>query len=258
MNDPITGLMRLGLTEYEARAYVATVSIAEGSVGDISQESGIPRARVYDIMERLAGKGFVEIGSSNPLRYRANDPKRVIPEILAELKLTVDDIVLQLDKKKKRISKSLTLVWLIPDERGINTRLWEMLDSSPNHVTLIASSRSLLLKYASMLSDISNRIKITAIIDHDAESFRGLLGQTKIMKPNKPVLFSKGRLRVLNFPSKKGERAVKIELIVISDCESMLVYEEDGERMAMCIEDSIIDSVLRSSLKDNIQNAKPI
>jgi sugar-specific transcriptional regulator TrmB len=59
--------MRLGLTEYEARAYVAIVSIGEGGISDISQQSGIPRSRVYDIMDRLATKGFVEVGAMKPL-----------------------------------------------------------------------------------------------------------------------------------------------------------------------------------------------
>lgn len=250
--------MRLGLTEYEARAYIAVVCIGEGGVGEISQESGIPRARVYDIMERLAGKGFVEIGNSKPLRYRANDPKRVLQGILVELEHSVNDITLQLEKKKRRTSKSLTPVWLIPDERGIDTRLRELLDSSPNSVSLVAPSRCLLLKYASVLSELSNHIKVTVVIDHDAEGFRGLLGATTIMKPNSPLLSSKGGLRVLNFPSQRGERAVKIELIVISDYGSMVIYKEEEERMAMGIDDSIIDSYLRSSMKDIIQNSKAV
>src|SRR5512136_2578770 len=69
MKEPVEGLMQLGLTEYEARAYVAIVSIHEGGISEISQQSGMPRSRVYDIMERLAKKGFVEVGGTKPLRY---------------------------------------------------------------------------------------------------------------------------------------------------------------------------------------------
>ena len=79
MDDVIKHLMRLGLTEYEARAYVATVSLGEGTVNEISRESGVPRSRAYDVMERLAEKGFVEMGNTNPICYRANDPDRVGP-----------------------------------------------------------------------------------------------------------------------------------------------------------------------------------
>jgi len=41
MADVIKHLMRLGLSEYEARAYVATVSLGEGTVNEISKESGV-------------------------------------------------------------------------------------------------------------------------------------------------------------------------------------------------------------------------
>ncbi len=75
MSDPVDDLMQLGLTEYEARAYVAMVTIGEGGISEISQQSGMPRSRVYDIMERLARKGFVEVGAIKPLRYRAVDPE---------------------------------------------------------------------------------------------------------------------------------------------------------------------------------------
>ncbi|MCU0861535.1 MAG: helix-turn-helix domain-containing protein, partial [Methanomassiliicoccales archaeon] len=63
MSAPVEGLMRLGFSEYEAKAYVAMVSIGEGGIAEISQQSGIPRSRVYDVMERLALKGFAEVGA---------------------------------------------------------------------------------------------------------------------------------------------------------------------------------------------------
>ena len=64
--------MRLGLSEYEARAYVATVALGEGTVREISLESGVPRSRAYDVLERLAERGFVQVSNSTPICYRAN------------------------------------------------------------------------------------------------------------------------------------------------------------------------------------------
>jgi sugar-specific transcriptional regulator TrmB len=258
MNDAVNGLMRLGFTEYEARAYSAIVSIGEGGIGDISLESGVPRARVYDVMERLAAKGFVEVGVSKPLRYRANDPERVIEGIMEELKKSTNEVLKRLQEIKRKADRGSFPVWLVTEEKGIDTRIRELFDASNKYVTMITSSRSLLLKYAELISEVSKRIEVTAVIENEAESFRGLLGRAKILKPTRPILSSKNRPRILSFLSRDGEKEVTVELIMISDCSSLVIYKEEEKRLAMSIEGSIIDSFLRSSLKGDLQSTRAI
>jgi sugar-specific transcriptional regulator TrmB len=57
MTELVGHLMRLGLSEYEARAYIATVALGEGTVKEISVESGVPRSRAYDVMEASSSSG---------------------------------------------------------------------------------------------------------------------------------------------------------------------------------------------------------
>lgn len=258
MSDIVKGLMRLGFTEYEARAYSSIVSIGEGGIGDISLESGIPRARVYDVMERLAAKGFVEVGVSKPLRYRANDPERVLQGIMDEMKKNTYEVLKRLQEMKKETDRGSFPVWLITQEKGIDARIRELLDSSNKYVTMITSSRSLLLRYAEVISQASERIESTAIIESEAESFRGLLGRTKILKPTRPAISSKNRPLVLELTSRDGEKKVTVELIMITDRSSLVVYKEEEKRLAMSIDGSVIDSYLRSSLRSVLQNTKVV
>jgi hypothetical protein len=79
MSDIIENLMRLGMSEYEDKAYIATVVLGEGTIKEISDESKVPRSRAYDIMERLLDKGFVEVGNTNPRCYRAKTRRSVRP-----------------------------------------------------------------------------------------------------------------------------------------------------------------------------------
>lgn len=60
-----------GLTEYEARGFVALTRLSEATAKEISELSGVPNSRVYDALDSLHGKGFVEIERSSPRRYRA-------------------------------------------------------------------------------------------------------------------------------------------------------------------------------------------
>lgn len=55
--DLVGGLAQLGLTEYEARAYAALLA-GPGSTGyEVARQSGVPRARIYEVLEGLVAKG---------------------------------------------------------------------------------------------------------------------------------------------------------------------------------------------------------
>ncbi|HTY47022.1 MAG TPA: helix-turn-helix domain-containing protein [Methanomassiliicoccales archaeon] len=256
MAELVADLMKIGLTEYEARAYSALVSISEGGAGDVSKESGIPRARVYDVMERLSSKGFIEVSASRPSRYKAIEPRHVIPGIIVELNSVVDNILARLQENAKKRDRGPTLVWLIGDEKAINIRMSELLQSAGRYVTLIAGNRTLLLGSAALIAKISERATVTVVTERDADAFKGLFGRAEIWRANRPLLLDERRPRVFDYPSREGGKAFIIELIMVSDNDSLVVYRQDGKRLAMGIEDSIIDSWLRSSVRDVTQSAK--
>lgn len=74
MNGTTEHLVQLGLKEYEARVYIALVGLGEANVRRVHEVSGIPRPRVYDVLNALDRKGFVEIRQESPLLYRAVPP----------------------------------------------------------------------------------------------------------------------------------------------------------------------------------------
>ncbi|MDM5248506.1 MULTISPECIES: TrmB family transcriptional regulator [unclassified Lysinibacillus] len=59
MDELIAQLKELGFTEYEAKAYTALVQNSHVSAYQVSKNSGIPRARIYDILDLLVEKGLV-------------------------------------------------------------------------------------------------------------------------------------------------------------------------------------------------------
>lgn len=258
MNELITGLMRLGLTEYEAKAYSALVAINEGGVATVSQESGIPRARVYDVMEKLSAKGFIEVSASKPLRYKAIEPGRVIPGMVAELKPVMDGVLAKLYESRKKAEASPTMVWLVSEERAIDVKIAELLQSAEKFVTLIAGSRALLLRIANSISKVSEVVSVVMIAERDAGTFKGLLGEAEIRRANRPLLIDDSRPRVFDYPSREGGKSFIIDLILVSDNGSLIVYRQNGRRLAMGIEDSIIDSWLRNSVREIAQSARRI
>jgi len=68
-----TKLQNFGLNQYEAKAYVALLSAGTSNAYNVSKVSGIPRARVYDILESLTKRGVVmlEEDSDGVKKYTA-------------------------------------------------------------------------------------------------------------------------------------------------------------------------------------------
>ncbi|WP_285768151.1 helix-turn-helix domain-containing protein [Peribacillus sp. SI8-4] len=59
MQDIIEKLQSLGFSQYEAKAYVSLVRQGPTSAYQVSKESGIPRARIYEILNKLQEEGVV-------------------------------------------------------------------------------------------------------------------------------------------------------------------------------------------------------
>jgi predicted transcriptional regulator len=57
--DTIKTLQRLGFTEYEARAYTALVNEGELNGYELAKKTGIPRANIYAVAEKLVERGAI-------------------------------------------------------------------------------------------------------------------------------------------------------------------------------------------------------
>lgn len=68
--DAIVALEQLGLSNYEARVFVALQRLGSGTAEAISEVSDVPRSQVYGAADDLAGRGLVEVTESSPKTYR--------------------------------------------------------------------------------------------------------------------------------------------------------------------------------------------
>jgi sugar-specific transcriptional regulator TrmB len=86
MNDiPLeTQLTTLGLNRYEAAVYVSLLGRNQFTATEIATYAGVPRQRVYDVLDSLAAKGLcVERPGERKRTYSAGDPSVALPILLA-------------------------------------------------------------------------------------------------------------------------------------------------------------------------------
>ena len=69
------GLAEFGLSQYEARAYVALLAEGTATAGELAYRAEIPRTKVYPVMLRLEKKGLATVGGKKPVTCSAVPPE---------------------------------------------------------------------------------------------------------------------------------------------------------------------------------------
>ena len=96
-----------GLNGYEAKAYFTLLAVGESKAGDVARKAGVPQSKVYDILENLRGKGFVEQNSeARPMEYKALPLKDTTERVVA---LRTREIA-GLQKSMERLNRVLEAV----------------------------------------------------------------------------------------------------------------------------------------------------
>src|SRR5258705_10473531 len=76
-------LIRLGLTSYEARAYVSLVRRDSFTAAQIARTAGLPRQRIYDVLASLVGKGLASARPGSVVKYAALAPEPALERPVA-------------------------------------------------------------------------------------------------------------------------------------------------------------------------------
>jgi sugar-specific transcriptional regulator TrmB len=81
MDSAVEKLQRVGLTEYEAKTYLSLLGSHLTTATKAAQKSGVPRTRIYQVLESLERKGWVRIYSGVPLLFKAVEPLSVFEKV---------------------------------------------------------------------------------------------------------------------------------------------------------------------------------
>ena len=168
-DSQIANLKKIGLNEYEARAYASLVCLREATAREILEAGGVPQGRIYDVLKELATKGFVEIQEGNPTYYRAVDPTEVIRNLSSEYTQVLQDSMDTLKDLHVRTSAPYPL-WIIHNEQAIINRIFTLLKSAEKEVIIFSSNPDFFRKFSDELKRIRKHVKLHIIVD-DPDKF---------------------------------------------------------------------------------------
>ena len=112
--ETIRVLMHMGMSEYEARAYVALTGLISATATEISSTSQVPRSKIYEVLKRLARNDYVEIIPGRPLRFRVVSPTEVFEKAKKQMLKDMEKAETELEViYENRLPKVPAPIWLI-------------------------------------------------------------------------------------------------------------------------------------------------
>ncbi len=145
LTEILTKLKYLGLTEKDARVYVALLSFDTATVQQISIKSNVKRTTVYNCLTTLIQKGlasFVYVGMKN--LYKAKNPD-FLKKLVDGQRDDVLKIIPELNNYLTNVS-SENLLEIYKGAEGIKTAILEILkNASENSDYMIISDREKLI-----------------------------------------------------------------------------------------------------------------
>ncbi len=74
----IETLVTVGLNKYEAQAYIALLKKNKATATEVAQRAGIPKQRIYDVLDNLQLKGLCGTHNGRPRNYIAFQPRQAL------------------------------------------------------------------------------------------------------------------------------------------------------------------------------------
>lgn len=68
----------LSLTEYEATALEELLRLGRTTAPNLAEATGIPKARIYGVLDSLAEDGYIKVVPSRPKEYHAKPPEEIL------------------------------------------------------------------------------------------------------------------------------------------------------------------------------------
>ena len=137
MDKNIEILKELGLTMYEAQAYVTLTSLISSTATEISEKADIPRSKIYDVLKKLHEKEYIEIEDGRPLTYNVKSPVEVLSKEKEKINNRIDDTITTLTNiYENGMSQVQAPIWRIYGVEKIINQEVEIIKRAKNTVNM--------------------------------------------------------------------------------------------------------------------------
>jgi HTH-type transcriptional regulator, sugar sensing transcriptional regulator len=187
-------LDKVGLTSYEIRTFSSLLKAGELTASDLSQKSGVPYSKIYEVLGTLEEKGWVGSDDSRPTKYLAKSPATALETTKQKLEQDFKEnqnVILNelIPLYEKSGTSERPDIWVLSGTVNIASKVLEMVESCKNEVMIaLPKAGEDLVQQAlpklRLLHDKGVDITILTSDNMDKESLKAIsrVSQVKIKK----------------------------------------------------------------------------
>ena len=138
----LKALQAFGLSEKEAKVYLAGLELGTATASDISIKSNQPRTLVYDLLEKLIGLGLTSYAIKSSKKYFTMANPNELSKILEEKQSMIRGALPDLEKLYKIPGTKRPLVEIYEGKEGLKTLMNDILKLDIQELLAYGSSRS--------------------------------------------------------------------------------------------------------------------
>ncbi len=241
-------LQKLGLTEYQARAYLSLAELGPSTVREIVMHSKLPRNKAYEALQRLEETNKVISLPVSPKKYKINNPE-LFREEINDLSKSTDELIKIIENPKTREFKEL--FWVIQGKKAIEEKLASENNKSNKEILACNNLSKILYKNVRTIKDAVQRgVKVKMICTFEEKNIpkykEWLKTGTKIRIFNKEI-FGPLLPRITIFDDKKARLTIgKPEV------------QKEEEYLTIWTESKAFTQMLKNQFMNMWKKSKPI
>jgi sugar-specific transcriptional regulator TrmB len=189
----VQSLMKLGLTEYEARIYVVLTKMGPRNASEISFLGKVPRPKTYGAIRGLESKGLLRIVPGKPERYMAVSPNDVLVPLVEKLNRETTECVSVVENLTMAFESSKYVytekpyerydLWSVRGRDKVYKRVQDMIGDAKVSVIFATTANGLVRLYKAhsevleKAADRGAKVKIAAPVNQTNSSVARELGE---------------------------------------------------------------------------------
>jgi sugar-specific transcriptional regulator TrmB len=257
----VAALRRLGLTEYEARIYLAIIKMGPKKASEISFFGQVPRTKTYGSIRELERKGLLRIIPGKPELYAPTAPSETLLPLVSKLNREVKDsedtvqslaVLYESSKYTRRyaIPKDSSEFWRIDGRRDILRKLNEIMHDATKWINYSTSLWGLVRAYkahSEVLEEAKSRgvaVRLLSPISSD---------NSAVAKEFSEIV----ELRQINKPFRAGSVSVDSGELVVIDSKPDDLKTDRGFDLAIWTTNKLIVEV-HDELFERMWNTLPL
>ncbi len=183
-------LDKIGLTSYEIRTFTALLKAGEITASELSQKSGVPYSKIYEVLGTLEEKGWAGSDDSRPTKYFAKSPSTALDttkqkkeqEFKENQNIILNELIPLYEKSG---TSERPDIWVLSGTVNIASKVLEMVELCKNEVLIaIPKASEDLVKQAlpklRLLHDKGVNVTILTSDNLDKESLKAITRVAKV------------------------------------------------------------------------------